>query len=56
MTKNEIKQRVDAAIDRRAEEIIRLGEQIRLHPELGFKEVKTAGHDRRARRGGRARW
>ena len=42
MTKNEIKQRVDAAIDRRAEEIIRLGEQIRLHPELGFKEVKTA--------------
>jgi amidohydrolase len=42
MTKNEIKQRVDAAIDKRAEEIIRLGEQIRLHPELGFKEVKTA--------------
>ncbi|RPH79985.1 MAG: amidohydrolase [Candidatus Rokuibacteriota bacterium] len=42
MTKAELKQRVDAAIDRRAEEIIGLGEQIRQNPELGFKEVKTA--------------
>src|SRR5258705_9408009 len=42
MTKNELKQRVYAAIDRRAEEIVRLGERIRKHPELGFKEVKTA--------------
>ena len=42
MTKDELKQRVYEAIDRRAEEIIGLGEQIRRHPELGFKEVKTA--------------
>jgi amidohydrolase len=42
MTKAELKQRVYAAIDRRSEEIIGLGEQIRQHPELGFKEVKTA--------------
>src|SRR5918996_3824528 len=42
MTRNEIKQRVYAAIEKRAEEIIGLGEQIRQHPELGFKEVKTA--------------
>src|ERR1700754_3169013 len=42
MTKDELKQRVYQAIDQRGEEIIRLGEQIRLHPELGFKEVKTA--------------
>src|SRR5919106_3957470 len=42
MTRNEIKQRAYAAIERRAEEIIGLGEQIRQQPELGFKEVKTA--------------
>jgi amidohydrolase len=42
MTKDELKQRVDEAIDRRADEIIGVGEQIRRHPELGFKEVKTA--------------
>jgi amidohydrolase len=42
MTKAELRQRVNAAIDRRAEEIIGLGEQIRKNPELGFKEVKTA--------------
>jgi amidohydrolase len=42
MTKAELKQRVDAAIDRRAEEIIGLGEQIRKNPELGFKEIRTA--------------
>ncbi|HKB26978.1 MAG TPA: amidohydrolase [Methylomirabilota bacterium] len=42
MTRDELKKRVWAAIDRRGEEIIGLGEQIRRHPELGFKEVKTA--------------
>src|SRR5437899_3337871 len=42
MTKDELKQRVYQAIDQRGEEIIGLGEQIRRHPELGFKEVKTA--------------
>src|SRR5437867_762420 len=42
MTRDELKQRVLAAIDRRGDEIIGLGEQIRRHPELGFKEVKTA--------------
>ena len=42
MTRDELKQQVYQAIDQRAEEIIGLGEQIRRHPELGFKEVKTA--------------
>src|SRR5213592_2661959 len=42
MTTNELKQRVYAAIDRHAEEIVGLGERIRKQPELGFKEVKTA--------------
>ncbi|MBI1733652.1 MAG: amidohydrolase [Candidatus Rokubacteria bacterium] len=42
MTKDELKQRVLDAIERRSEEIIGLGEQIRRHPELGFKEVKTS--------------
>ena len=42
MTKDELKQRVYEAIDRRSQDIIGLGEQIRRHPELGFKEVKTA--------------
>src|SRR5213596_987650 len=42
MTKDELKRRVWEAIDRRGPEIIGLGEQIRRHPELGFKEVKTA--------------
>jgi amidohydrolase len=42
MTRQELKKRVYEAIDRRGEEIIGLGEQIRRHPELGFKEVKTA--------------
>jgi amidohydrolase len=43
MTRDELKRRVFAAIDRRAEEIIGIGERIRKHPEMGFKEVKTAG-------------
>jgi amidohydrolase len=42
MTTNELKQRVYQAIDRRAAEIVGLGEQIGNNPELGFKEVKTA--------------
>src|SRR5256886_2076437 len=42
MTKDELKRRVGEAVDRRREEIIGLGEQIGRHPELGFKEVKTA--------------
>ena len=42
MTKDELKNQVYAAIDRRADEIIGLGEQIRRTPELGFKEFKTA--------------
>jgi amidohydrolase len=42
MTKDELKRRVYEAIDGRAEEIIGLGERIRAHPELGFKEFATA--------------
>src|SRR5262249_62213909 len=42
MTRAELKPRVTEAVDRRADEIIALGETIRRHPELGFKEVKTA--------------
>jgi amidohydrolase len=42
MTRNQLKARILEAIDRRAPEIIRIGETIRKHPELGFKEVKTA--------------
>ncbi len=42
MTKTELMRKVYAAIDRRAEEIVALGERIRRQPELGFKEFKTA--------------
>ncbi len=42
MSREELKRRIHEAIDRRAEEIIGLGEDIRRHPELGFKEVRTA--------------
>jgi amidohydrolase len=42
MTRDEIKREVFRAVDRRADEIVALGETIRKHPELGFKEVKTA--------------
>jgi amidohydrolase len=42
MTRSELRERVWRAIDRRAGEIVGLGERIRKHPELGFKEVKTA--------------
>ncbi|MGA2991191.1 MAG: amidohydrolase [Candidatus Korobacteraceae bacterium] len=42
MTSNELKQRIFEAIDRRSGEIIAIGECVRRHPELGYKEVKTA--------------
>ena len=42
MDKSTLKRQIFEAIDRRADEIIGLGEKIRTHPELGFKEVKTA--------------
>lgn len=37
-----LKARVCAAIDAHRAEIVALGEDIRLHPELGFKEFRTA--------------
>jgi amidohydrolase len=40
--KDDIKRAVCEAIDANAERIVALGEQIRRHPELGFKEFKTA--------------
>lgn len=42
MTKTELMPKVRAAIDRRTEEIMGVGEAIRRHPELGFKAYKTA--------------
>ena len=42
MTQEELKQRVHEAIERHAPAIIAVGEQIRRHPELGFKELRTA--------------
>ena len=42
MTKIELKRRLYEAIDRRAEAIVGIGERIRRHPELGFKEHRTA--------------
>lgn len=42
MTQDDLKRRVFEVIDRRAAEIIAIGERIRLSPELGFKEHKTA--------------
>src|SRR2546427_12208377 len=42
MTRDELKRRVDEAIEGHADEIVGLGEDIRRHPELGFKERRTA--------------
>jgi hypothetical protein len=42
MTKADLMARVRATIDRRGAEIIELGETIRRHPELGFKEFTTS--------------
>src|SRR6266478_3195841 len=42
MMRDDLKRDVWQAIDRRRDDIIGLGEQIRRHPELGFKEFKTS--------------
>lgn len=42
MLKEDLKKRVLQAIDNRASEIIEIGETIWKHPEIGFKEFKTA--------------
>src|SRR3989454_8937343 len=42
MTRDEVKQRVGEAIERHADAIVAVGEAIRRHPELGFKESRTA--------------
>ena len=42
MDKDDLKRRLWEAVDRRAGDIIGIGERIRGHPELGFKEEKTA--------------
>jgi amidohydrolase len=42
MTRDALKARVYEAIDRRADQIVALGDGIRKNPELGFKEFKTA--------------
>jgi amidohydrolase len=41
-TKADVKRQICEAIDRRADQIIKIGETIRHNPELGFKEIKTA--------------
>lgn len=41
-TREELKRDICAAIERRGDQIITIGETIRHHPELGFKEIKTA--------------
>jgi amidohydrolase len=42
VSKEDLKKRVEKAIDRRSKEIIEIGEYIWKNPELGFKEFKTA--------------
>ena len=42
MTKDELKTRVCAAIDKRSQEIIDLGDYLFKNPELGYKERKAA--------------
>ncbi|HEX2513266.1 MAG TPA: amidohydrolase, partial [Chloroflexota bacterium] len=37
-----LKREVCAAIDRRGEELVRIADDIYHHPELGFKETRTA--------------
>ena len=41
-TKEELKQRVIEAVEKRSAELFEIGETILRHPEMGFKEVKTA--------------
>lgn len=43
MNKESLKQKVCAAIDAHKDELIAFGEDIFAHPELGFKEFRTAG-------------
>ena len=43
MTKNELKAKCLEEIDRNKEKIIDIGQDIFAHPELGFKEHRTAG-------------
>ncbi len=43
MRHRELKERALAAIDAEADRIIAIGEDIFAHPELGFKEYRTAG-------------
>jgi len=40
LTRDELKRRVCEAITQSAEAIITIGEAIRCHPELGFKEYR----------------
>ena len=42
INRDELKQRVVDAIDRRGPELIAFGEDIFAHPELGYKEFRTA--------------
>ncbi|MBT4137621.1 MAG: amidohydrolase [Candidatus Latescibacteria bacterium] len=41
-SRNEVKNRVCEAIDRRRDQICRMGDHIMVNPELGFKEFETA--------------
>jgi len=50
-TKDELRRRVYEAIDRRAEQIIGLGERIASHAEMGFKEARRRGWCARRSRG-----
>lgn len=43
MDKQQMKQAVCAAIDKRRDEILAIGQDIFSHPELGYKETRTAG-------------
>ncbi len=43
MKKQELKDRLFQSIDTHRDEIVEIGEEIRVHPELGFKEFRTAG-------------
>ena len=42
MDKAQLKQKVFAAIDANAKELIALGRDIQANPELGYKEFETA--------------
>ena len=44
MDKSEVKRRVLEAVEKRAKDIIEVGEWIWRNPEVGFKEYKTAGY------------